>query len=79
MVVYASNTGTDPDPEIPLSMGRRFGVHGLNHNWLADETGLTIEQVRKFKLELGYTDVWNQDGGMIGWKQAGYPLLDKSQ
>ena len=22
----------------------------------------------------GYTDVWNLDGGMIGWKQAGYLL-----
>src|SRR5574341_195045 len=28
---------------------------------------------------LGYTDVWNLDGGMIEWKQAGYPVLDKPQ
>jgi rhodanese-related sulfurtransferase len=28
-------------------------------------------------VELGYTDVWNLDGGMIGWKKAGYPLVDK--
>lgn len=28
-------------------------------------------------VELGYTDVWNLDGGMIGWKQVGYPLVDK--
>ena len=27
---------------------------------------------------LGYTDVWNLDGGMIGWKQAGYPILENS-
>lgn len=28
---------------------------------------------------LGYTDVWNLDGGMIEWKQAGYPILEKPQ
>jgi rhodanese-related sulfurtransferase len=28
-------------------------------------------------VELGYTDVWNLDGGMIGWKQAGNSLVDK--
>jgi rhodanese-related sulfurtransferase len=30
-------------------------------------------------VQLGYTDVWNLDGGMIGWKQVGYPLLDKGR
>jgi rhodanese-related sulfurtransferase len=30
-------------------------------------------------VKLGYTDVWNLDGGMIAWEQAGYPLLDKGQ
>jgi len=37
MALYAGRTGTDPDPEIPFSIGRRFGVSGLNKNWLADE------------------------------------------
>lgn len=27
-------------------------------------------------VKLGYTDVWNLNGGMIGWEQAGYPLLN---
>jgi rhodanese-related sulfurtransferase len=30
-------------------------------------------------VTLGYTDIWNLDGGMIAWEQAGYPLLDKGR
>ena len=30
-------------------------------------------------VKLGYTDVWNLDGGMIAWKQVGYPLLQKGR
>lgn len=30
-------------------------------------------------VKLGYTDVWNLDGGMIAWEQAGYPLVDKGR
>lgn len=30
-------------------------------------------------VKIGYTNVWNLKGGMIGWRQAGYPLVDKSR
>jgi len=29
-------------------------------------------------VNLGYTDVWNLDGGMIAWKRAGHPVLQKA-
>ena len=30
-------------------------------------------------VKLGYTDVWNLDGGMIAWKKAGYSLARRGQ
>jgi rhodanese-related sulfurtransferase len=30
-------------------------------------------------VRLGYTDVWNLDGGMIAWRQAAYPLVQKAR
>jgi alpha-ketoglutarate-dependent taurine dioxygenase len=69
MVLYAGQTGTDPDPEIPLSLGRRFGVQGLNKNWLADETGLTSLTVRDEGVRQHYIPYTNR---AINWHTDGY-------
>lgn len=31
----------------------------------------------KTLVRLGFNNVWNLEGGMIAWKNNGYPLLDK--
>ena len=69
MVLYASKTGADPDPEIPLSMGRRFGLQDLNKNWLADETGLTSLTVRTDGIRQQYIPYTNR---AINWHTDGY-------
>lgn len=68
MAIYFGTTGQDPDPQIPLSISRRFGVCGLNHNWLADDTGLTSLRVVNDgtrQLYIPYTNrpiQWHTDG-----------------
>jgi len=69
MALYASKTGTDPDPEIPLSMGRRFGLENINKNWLADETGLTSLTVVDNGIRQQYIPYTNKE---INWKNDGY-------
>jgi hypothetical protein len=68
MALYVSGTGDDPDPEIPLALGRRFGLHNLDRNWLGDDSGLTSLTVREGgtrKFYIPYTDrpiKWHTDG-----------------
>lgn len=69
MALYASKTGTDPDPEIPLSMGRRFGLQSINKNWLADDTGLTSLTVRNEGVRRNYIPYTNR---AINWHTDGY-------
>ena len=69
MVIYAGTTGSDPDPEIPLSISRRFGVSGLNHNWLADENGLTSLRVVNDGTRQNYIPYTNR---AIKWHTDGY-------
>ena len=69
MALYAGKTGADPDPEIPLSLGRRFGLHYLNKNWLADENGLTSLTVRTDGVRQNYIPYTNR---VIHWHTDGY-------
>lgn len=69
MAIYIGTTGQDPDPEIPLSISRRFGVCGLNRNWLADETGLTSLRVVNGGTRQHYIPYTNR---AIKWHTDGY-------
>jgi len=76
MALYASKTGTDPDPQIPLSMGRRFGLESINKNWLADETGLTSLTVVDNGIRQQYIPYTNR---AINWHTDGYYNLASKQ
>lgn len=69
MALYAGKTGADPDPEIPLALGRRFGLRDINRNWLADETGLTSLTVRTDGIRQQYIPYTNR---AINWHTDGY-------
>jgi len=69
MVIYASKTGTNPDPQIPLSMGYKFGVEDLDHNWLSDKSGLTSLTVAKEGIRQRFIPYTNNE---IHWHTDGY-------
>ncbi|MDH5472268.1 MAG: TauD/TfdA family dioxygenase [Gammaproteobacteria bacterium] len=69
MAIYVSKTGTDPNPEIPLAMGRAFGLESMNKNWLADETGLTSLKVIDEGIRQHYIPYTNK---AINWHTDGY-------
>ncbi|MCP5279753.1 MAG: TauD/TfdA family dioxygenase [Thiobacillus sp.] len=69
MALYVGRTGADPDPEIPLSLARRFGLQDINKNWLADETGLTSLTVREEGIRQHYIPYTNR---AIHWHTDGY-------
>ena len=69
MAIYAGRTGTDPDPEIPFSIGRCFGVSGLNKNGLADENALTSLKVLKDEIHQNYIPYTSK---ALNWHTDGY-------
>jgi hypothetical protein len=68
MALYVSSSSDDADPEIPITLGRRFGLNTLDRNWLGDDSGLTSLTVRDGgtrKFYIPYTDrpiKWHTDG-----------------
>lgn len=76
MALYASKTDTDPDPEIPLALGRRFGLESINKNWLADETSLTSLTVVDNGIRQQYIPFTNR---AINWHTDGYYNLASKQ
>ncbi|MBC8259463.1 MAG: TauD/TfdA family dioxygenase [SAR324 cluster bacterium] len=69
MALYAGKTGSDPDPKIPLSIAHKFGVYGINKNWLADENALTSLTVRENGIRQHYIPFTNRS---INWHTDGY-------
>lgn len=76
MVIYAGKTGTDPDPKIPLSMGKAFGVENIDNNWLGDDTGLTSLTVATEGIRQRYIPYTNK---AINWHTDGYYNTKKHQ
>ncbi|MEZ5453745.1 MAG: TauD/TfdA family dioxygenase [Thiothrix sp.] len=69
MAVYASKTGTDPDRSIPLRLAEQFGLRRLDHNWLADDDGLTSLTVANGGQREHYIPYSNRP---IQWHTDGY-------
>jgi hypothetical protein len=69
MAIYVGNTGSNPDKAIPKSVAHRFGLHQLNHNWLADDDGLTSLTVNDDGEHPQYIPYTNRP---INWHTDGY-------
>ena len=68
MAVYASNTGTDPDKEIPFKLGKQFGLTQLDDNKGADD-GVTSLKVVEGEWRGGYIPYTDKP---IHWHTDGY-------
>ena len=40
-------------------------------------SGRMSRETTEALVTLGYTNVWNLDRGMVGWKEAGFPIVTK--
>ncbi|MBK5967449.1 MULTISPECIES: TauD/TfdA family dioxygenase [Thiorhodovibrio] len=68
MAIYASRAGDDPSKDIPVAMGRAFGLHSLDHNRGADDdaiTALTVQEDARHRDFIPYSNrpiAWHTDG-----------------
>ena len=76
MAIYASHTGSNPDKEIPRSLGKQFGLTELDYNMGADDDGITSLQVVEGKWRSGYIPYTNRP---IHWHTDGYYNLPDHQ
>jgi alpha-ketoglutarate-dependent taurine dioxygenase len=68
MVIYAS-PHTAPDKDLPRLLARQFGVARLDHNWLADDDGISSVTVSG---EAGRGDYIPYTNRAIRWHTDGY-------
>jgi alpha-ketoglutarate-dependent taurine dioxygenase len=69
MAVYASRCGSEEDRAIPAALGRQFGLHRLDANWLADEDGISSIAVREGPQRGEFIPYTSRP---IGWHTDGY-------
>lgn len=68
MALYASPLGNEADKAIPRLLGAQLGLTHLDHNWLADDDGITSLAVHSDGARphyIPYTDRaihWHTDG-----------------
>jgi alpha-ketoglutarate-dependent taurine dioxygenase len=68
MVIYAS-PDTTPDKDLPRLLARQFGVTRLDHNWLADDDGISSVTVTHADGRGDYIPYTNRP---IRWHTDGY-------
>ncbi len=79
--VYAGDMGEIEETDLFIPYDQIAGRQGELPSQRDSEIVLYCRSGRSSAIAattlvgLGYTDVWNLDGGMIAWEEAGYPLL----
>ena len=69
MAVYVSESGDDPDKNIPFDIAKQFGISQLNKNMGADDDGVTSLMVQSDPLHKHYIPYTNRG---IHWHTDGY-------